>query len=58
MKTETGSSRIEKPTWKLPAVSHSHPVERWERASGLSPSSPMKATSAATKATRTEADAR
>ena len=35
MKTETGSSRIERPTWKFPAVSHSHPIEMCERASGL-----------------------
>src|SRR4051794_16988445 len=54
MKTLSGSTRIRRPTWKLPAVSHSQAVEGSERASGDWVWSFAKTTTAAAKEPSTE----
>ncbi len=54
MKTESGSTRMLRPTLKSPAVSQVQRVDECERSSGWSPTRAMNVVSAATKETRTE----
>jgi hypothetical protein len=54
MKTLSGSTRMRRPTWKLPAVSHSQAVEGCERADGASLQSFAKTKTAAAKAPSTD----
>jgi hypothetical protein len=58
MKTLSGSTRIRRPTWKVPALSHSHTVEACERLSGDSVQSLASTTTAAANEPRTDAVAR
>jgi hypothetical protein len=58
MNTESGSTRIESPTSKSPALSQVQSVEVCERSSAGSSRSRKKVTSAATKETSTESVAR
>src|SRR6266542_1224941 len=54
MKMLSGSSRIVRPAWKLPAPSHVHAVERWCRCAASSERSFAKATTAPTKDTEVD----
>src|SRR5439155_7436084 len=58
MKIESGSTRMLRPTWKLPAASHVHALESCERSPVSRPSIEKKATAAAMNETKTEAVAR
>ena len=58
MKTESGSTRIERPTSKSPAESHVHSVDTWERSSAGSSTSRKNVISAATNETSTDRVAR